>query len=346
MRAEKNTSPLPTQVSEFLAESRESQKKYPFTFKIEDYRSGVDAYIQAADRSFEAAMSSPRLTLFSKATQDLIIEDRSIDNIRLRCYQKKSAVLTPLILYFTGSAFAHSNPEWQKRNCEDLAKITGFAVLNVVERVAPEHPFSSGLRDCFSVLKWVAQHGEQWGLDKNNISLAGFSSGGNFAAVLARWARDEGIAIKHQLLISPWLDLREESFSEELFQENYGLEREPLKWFADQYAPLKEDRKNPDISPLCCDDLVGLAPATIFVGECEPFCAQAENYAESLKRAGVPVEFKILAGQIHEVGGCNRWRLAISEEDPIRLGAENIKRAVDSSHQHREDQEEISVATL
>jgi acetyl esterase len=198
----------------------------------------------------------------------------------------------------------------------------------VQERCAPENPFPANLIDAFSVLKWIAEHGEEMGIDKNNISLCGFSSGGNVAAVLSRWARDEKIEIRCQVLISPWLDLMHEYLSYNEFGQNFGLQREVLKWMVKQYIPEGVLLTNPDVSPLYQKDFSGLAPASIIVGECEPFYDESEIYASLLNNAGVKTEFHSLPGQIHEVTGCNRWRLASQEADPIRLASEKLRRSM------------------
>jgi acetyl esterase len=293
---------------------------------IADFRNCVDSYIQAADEDFEKIFANSSLMHFPH--RKLRIENRKIDHVNVRAYINQSEVLLPCVLYFTGSGFVYSNLEWQKRNCLDLAKSTGFIVINVQERCAPEHPFPTNLLDAFSVLKWISERGAEMGIDKNNISLCGFSSGGNVAAVLTRWARDENISIKHQVLISPWLDLMHEYMSYNEFGQDFGLQRETLKWMMKQYIPETVPLTNPDVSPLYQTDFSSLAPATIIVGECEPFYDESEIYAARLKNAGVKTEFHILPGQIHEVSGCNRWRLASSDADPIRLAAETLRSSI------------------
>lgn len=295
------------------------------TISISDFRSSVDAYIQSADENFEKIFSDGSVKAFPQ--NNVIIENTKINGVNLRVYRPQSEALLPCILYFTGSGFVYSNLEWQKRNCLDLARTTGSIVINVQERCAPEHPFPANLLDSFCVLKWLAELGDQLGIKKNNISLCGFSSGGNVATVLARWSRDENIRIRHQVLISPWLDLMHEYMSYHAFGQNYGLQREVLKWMVKQYIPEGVVLNNPDVSPLYETDFSNLAPATIIVGECEPFYDESEIYAAKLNSAGVKAEFRPLMGQIHEVASCNRWRLATADTDPIRVAAENLRQA-------------------
>lgn len=86
-----------------------------------------------------------------------------------------------------------------------------------------EAPFPAGLDDCWAVLQWLAEHGGEIGGDPSRIAVAGNSSGGNFAAVLAQRAAREGLTLRHQLLVFPVTDARMDHNSHRLFGEGYFL---------------------------------------------------------------------------------------------------------------------------
>jgi len=46
-------------------------------------------------------------------------------------------------------------------------------------RLAPEHPFPAGLDDCYTVAKYVLEHGDSSKLriDRNRVALSGDSAG-------------------------------------------------------------------------------------------------------------------------------------------------------------------------
>jgi acetyl esterase len=46
-------------------------------------------------------------------------------------------------------------------------------------RLAPEHPFPAGLEDCYTVSKYVLEHGdsEKLRIDQSRVALAGDSAG-------------------------------------------------------------------------------------------------------------------------------------------------------------------------
>jgi acetyl esterase len=319
-------------VGKYLEEQLKMQEKYPFDYNIQNFRSGVDTYIRETEERRQNALGGT-LTLFPR---DLSIHDQEIQGVKVRIYKKTSTEgkLLPVILYFTGSAYAYSNLDWQAQNCRDLAKITGFLVVNIQERVAPEHPYPAGFEDSFKVLQWINQYGQEISADPENIILSGFSSGGGLAAALARKARVENISIKYQLLVSPWLHLGEKNIPDELFTPNYGLQRKPLNWFAQNYATNESAEKDPNVSPLILpvEDMKGLPPTSIFVGGCEVFREQAREYARKLDEAGVAVEFKIYEGLTHAaMGEPVRWGLVTPETDAFRQGALNIRKAIASN---------------
>jgi acetyl esterase/lipase len=65
------------------------------------------------------------------------------------------------------------------------------AILTLL-RLAPEHPFPTGINDCWDTLKWLAHNAASLGANpKAGFIIGGASAGGNLSAVIAHIARDE-----------------------------------------------------------------------------------------------------------------------------------------------------------
>jgi acetyl esterase/lipase len=81
-------------------------------------------------------------------------------------------------------------------------------VIDVDYRLAPEYPFPTSIYDCWDAVKWTIAHSKALNIDPTSVSIGGLSAGGQMSAVLAHFARDEGISLKLHLMIVPATDMR------------------------------------------------------------------------------------------------------------------------------------------
>ena len=79
----------------------------------------------------------------------------------------------------------------------------------------------------------------------------------------------------------------------------YGLTRDAMRWYWQQYLGESDDGHSPEASPLRASDHSGLAPALVIVCELDPLLDEGRAYAAKLAAAGVPVEEIIEAGMVH-----------------------------------------------
>ncbi|WP_266159824.1 alpha/beta hydrolase [Dyella silvatica] len=255
--------------------------------------------ISAAD--FRTAFAAP----IAEASGDEVerVEDRLIDTaagpLRLRLYIPAGTGRLPVTLYFFGSGFVIGSLEWTDHICRALANRAGSLVVSVDYRLAPEAPFPAAVEDALSALHWVHGHIAEWGGDAQRLAVAGDSSGGNLAAVLAQLARAEGIGLRHQLLLYPPLDAAADTPSYRELATGYGFTAAWMLWYWRQYLPDARSAQDVRASPLRQTDLRGLPSATIFTAECDILRDEAEAYANALQAAGVAVELTRWPGQIH-----------------------------------------------
>ena len=66
-----------------------------------------------------------------------------------------------MLLYMHGGGFTVGRSEDTAYITSRIAKETGFVVVSVNYRLAPEWPFPAGLDDCLSVLHWMREHGTE-----------------------------------------------------------------------------------------------------------------------------------------------------------------------------------------
>ena len=143
------------------------------------------------------------------------------------------------------------------------------------------------------------------GLDANRIGVHGDSAGANLAAVVALLARDAGTPkLRLQSLVHPIADYGLVGDSYEKYANGYGiLTRDAMVWFQDHYLRSPDDVEDWRASPIKAASLSGAVPAIVITAECDVLHDDGERYAEALRRAGVPVEYKEFPGMIHAFVG-------------------------------------------
>jgi acetyl esterase len=203
-----------------------------------------------------------------------------------------------MLVWYHGGGWTIGDLDSADRTSRRLAAGTGALVVSVHYRLAPEHPFPAAADDCFGALRWLIDNANSLGGDPSRVAVGGDSAGGNLAAVVACRARDEGLALRYQLLVYPVTDCTMSSSSYDSNGEGYLLTRDTMAWFIENYVG-DGDPKDPRVSPLFVDDLSGVAPALVITAEFDPLRDEGEAYGERLREAGVDVEVRRFDGQTH-----------------------------------------------
>lgn len=184
--------------------------------------------------------------------------------------------------------------------CRQRCMQAHVVVVAVGYRLAPEHPFPTGLNDAYATLCWLIQHAARLHIDAENISVGGSSAGANLAAALAIKARDLGRPqISFQLLEVPALDLTLTTARHTAATAVGHDMADELDVAVTRYLTDPTQAKQPLASPLLADDLRGLPPAVIFTAEHDPLRADGERYAARLNASGVPARAIRHPGALH-----------------------------------------------
>lgn len=177
--------------------------------------------------------------------------------------------------------------------CGMIAEIARCGVLSVDYRLAPEHKFPAQVEDATAAWRWAMENAAELGFVPGRIGVGGDSAGGNLSAVVAQAAKREGFtAPALQLLIYPVTDWAAKGGSMESCGNVYPLTSEIMDWFAGHYLNNPSEMADVRVSPMNEADLSGLAPAIIVTAGFDPLRDQGAAYAERLRAAGVPVEYR------------------------------------------------------
>lgn len=207
-----------------------------------------------------------------------------------------------VLVWMHGGGLVLGTADVAHERCSAMARDLNAVVVSVDYRLAPEAPYPAAIDDCAAVLAWVHGEAARLGVDRARVAVGGDSAGGGLAACLAQRARDEGLPVAFQALFYPMLDDRTGSRGRPP-----GL-RGPLTWSpvanrAGWSAYLGHRGGLPENRPYAVaarrEDLSGLAPAWVGVGEFDLFHDEDVEYARRLRAAGVPCDLVTVPGMYH-----------------------------------------------
>ncbi|MEU0797081.1 alpha/beta hydrolase [Amycolatopsis sp. NPDC005961] len=219
--------------------------------------------------------------------------------VLLRWYAKDGAAPGSAALYLHGGGMILGSVALYDAPIARYVSASGVPMLAVDYRLAPEHPDPTPVEDVYTGLKWLHDHAAELGVDPARIAVMGDSAGGGLAAGVTLLARDRGgPAVARQILVFPMLDDRTTTPDPELVPfATWTYEDNVTGWSA-----LLGDRA--DVSPYAAaaraNDLSGLPPTYLEVGQLDIFRDEDLDYARRLGAAGVDVEFHLHPGVPHE----------------------------------------------
>lgn len=250
-----------------------------------------------------AAMSASRAAAPKADFPNLDVTEQTYagpaGDLTLRLYQPKSAPSKgPGLIYIHGGGMIMGDLDSQDENMREAATSLDMPIASIDYRKAPEHPYPAAPEDCYAGVCWVFEHAAELGMDKDNIGLMGASAGGGLALAVALMLRDRGgPKLKYLLPIYPMIDDRHKTSSSHEVVDLGIWDRagslEAWGWY------LGDTEPDSYAAPARAEDLSGLPPAYIDVGDLDLFRDEDIVLAQRLSAAGVPVEFHLWTGAYH-----------------------------------------------
>lgn len=249
--------------------------------------------------------------------KNIKIEHRNVkgedgNQIPIRIYKSEKMRKNSQVLYFIhGGGFFAGSPDVVEEFVKLIVEKTDILAVSVDYRLAPENPYPSGHKDCYTTLKWIYNNAEYLGGDKNNIFVAGDSAGGNLTQYCTTRDMEDGLGmVKGQILLYPTVNMA-------------GIEDEYFKWSIDEYEMSPKHRSgitmmlnmfsslaqlgdilgtkeinNDYLSPYKRNPK-GLPPTFITVGEHDFLKVESLAYAAKLTNAGVETKTVLYKGFGH-----------------------------------------------
>ncbi|MCV2870557.1 alpha/beta hydrolase [Defluviimonas sp. WL0002] len=266
---------------EIWAFIRKTQASYPddtASFSIEDQR-----------RVYDAMCASFRVPHPPGVTTT----DRSHAGVPCREYLCGDADVT--VVYFHGGGYVVGGLESHDDVCAEICARTGYRVVSVDYRLAPEHRHPAAFEDCRNATRAIHQaHG-------GSIILAGDSAGANLAAATAHALRGSGVPLIGKVLIyGAFADTIGTTGSYATHAQAPLLTRDDMVFYRDIRMPEGQSTKgDPTAAPLADTDFAGLPPAFLLAAECDPLCDDSPDYASRIAAAGGRAHCEIAPGLVH-----------------------------------------------
>lgn len=185
-----------------------------------------------------------------------------------------------VVIYFHGGGFILGGLESHDDVCAELCARTGFEVISVDYRLAPEHVHPAHFDDAMSAFEWAAA------TYACPILLCGDSAGGNLAAAVSHATRGHKTKPAGQVLIYPALggDMSRGSY---LTHAQAPMLTTSDLHFYEQVRTGGVDRTGDiTMAPLADADFAYLPPTVVFTAECDPLSSDGEAYRDRLVAAG------------------------------------------------------------
>ncbi len=106
----------------------------------------------------------------------------------------------------------------------------------------------------------------------------------------------------------------------------------------DHYLPDDADHRDPRVSPLCAESLVGLPPAIVTLGGFDPLHDGGHAYATALLKAGVPTEV------LHEPGLVHGFISFTAVSPSCKYATERLVASVSAALDHHERATPVTMA--
>ncbi|MEO5326014.1 alpha/beta hydrolase [Mesorhizobium sp. CC13] len=213
--------------------------------------------------------------------------------VRIRVYHLAGKKPEAVVLYFHGGGFILGGLDSHDDVCAELCGRTGYEVVSVDYRLAPEHPHPAAFDDAMAAFEWAIEAYAQ------PIVLAGDSAGGNLAAAVSHATRGHKRRPAGQVLIYPGLGGDQSRGSYVRHAEAPMLTMRDLEFYKDIRTGGEDRTGDITLMPLADADFCNLPPTVIITAECDPLSSDGEAYGERVVAAGGKAFWHEEPGLVH-----------------------------------------------
>ncbi|WP_027053787.1 alpha/beta hydrolase [Mesorhizobium erdmanii] len=220
---------------------------------------------------------------FAGYPEGVAVETSSIatltHNIPIRIY-RTGPQPAATVLYIHGGGFILGGLDSHDDVCAELCARTGYEVVSVDYRLAPEHLHPAAFADALNAFEWAAR---TYGAP---ILLCGDSAGGNLCAAITHATRGHPTRPVGQVLIYPGLGGDRSKGSYVTHAEAPMLTMRDLEFYKHIRTGGADRTGDPTLSPLADTDFTNLPPTVLITAQCDPLSSDGEAYRDRIVAAG------------------------------------------------------------
>lgn len=214
-------------------------------------------------------------------------------DIPIRIYRSTTPGHAAMVLYIHGGGFILGGLDSHDDVCAELCARTGFEVVSIDYRLAPEHLHSAAFDDALHAFEWAASNYDC------PILLCGDSAGGNLCAALAHATRSHTKKSIGQVLIYPCLGGDRSQGSYLTHAEAPMLTVRDLDFYRDVRTGGLDGTGDITLYPLADADFIGLPPTVLITAQCDPLSSDGEAYRDRVLAAGGHADWFEEPGLVH-----------------------------------------------
>lgn len=237
--------------------------------------------------------------------------------ILTRCFSRDGKI-APLMIFFHGGGFVTGDFDSYNNVCANLAIKTGYKVVSVNYRLAPEHKFPAGPEDCYAATQEILRRCEDWYQAKpEDVVLIGDSAGATLSCVVSLMARDRGgIVPRRQILIYPaalgdyraYVGMKKWEYSEKTPFESvltngtdYLLTLKKLNDYMELYVSSEEDYGRPYFALLNHTDFSGTPETLLITMEFDPLRDEGIALGRRMRESGCDIKTATIRNGVHGI---------------------------------------------
>lgn len=234
-----------------------------------------------------------------------ITDHHPSDDVMVRVYRPAGAEASaPALYWIHGGGLVMGTVEMDDDYCAGLAHRLKIVVASVEYRLSPDFPYPVPLEDCYTGLRWLHGSAAELGVDPARIAIGGASGGGALCAGLGLLARDRAeVPVCYQFLVYPMIDDRNDTpMAQQILDPRlWNRTANQIGWdsYLEGRAGAPDTPMYASASRATVEQLAGLPPTYINVGDLDLFVDEDVEYARKLRLAGVPVELHVYPGAFH-----------------------------------------------